>query len=79
MSHPRPWAFRPPGAARLKDAVMDEWFRPLWTSPEIRATCGKCVLGVPPEQELLRWTEKLRDFGRPALVVRAAEDKAMPL
>lgn len=59
-------------------AVMDEWFRPLWTSPEIRRDLRKYVLGVPPKPELLRWTERLRDFDRPALVVWAAEDKVMP-
>lgn len=58
--------------------VMDAWFRPLWTSAEIRRDLRKYVLGVPPKAELLRWAEKLRDFDRPALVVWAAEDKVMP-
>lgn len=59
-------------------AVMDEWFRPLWTSPEIRRDLRKYVLGVPPKAELSRWSERLADFDRPALVVWAAEDKVMP-
>ncbi|MCX0242526.1 alpha/beta fold hydrolase [Streptomyces drozdowiczii] len=58
--------------------VMDAWFTPLWTSGEIRRDLRKYVLGVPPKNELLGWTEKLRDFDRPALVVWAAEDKVMP-
>lgn len=58
--------------------VMDAWFRPLWTSPEIRRDLRKYVLGVPPKDELLGWAEKLRTFDRPALVVWAAEDKVMP-
>ncbi|MGW3656592.1 alpha/beta fold hydrolase [Streptomyces sp. NPDC005151] len=58
--------------------VMDAWFRPLWTNPEIRRDLRKYVLGVPPKAELVRWSEKLRDFDRPALVVWAAEDKVMP-
>ncbi|WP_327272223.1 alpha/beta hydrolase [Streptomyces sp. NBC_01224] len=58
--------------------VMDAWFRPLWTSKEIRRDLRKYVLGVPPRSELLRWAEKLRDFDRPALVAWAAEDKVMP-
>ncbi|MBN0044588.1 alpha/beta hydrolase [Streptomyces actuosus] len=59
-------------------AVMDAWFQPLWTSPDIRRDLRKYVLGVPPEEELLAWAEGLRDFDRPSLVVWAAEDKVMP-
>ncbi|MEU5807524.1 alpha/beta hydrolase [Streptomyces sp. NPDC047718] len=58
--------------------VMNAWFEPLWTSAEIRRDLRKYVLGVPPESELRRWAERLRDFDRPALVVWAAEDKVMP-
>ncbi|GAA3480210.1 alpha/beta hydrolase [Streptomyces yanii] len=58
--------------------VMDAWFRPLWTDPEIRRDLRKYVLGVPPKAELVRWSEKLREFDRPALVAWAAEDKVMP-
>ncbi|MFJ8751733.1 alpha/beta fold hydrolase [Streptomyces sp. NPDC102441] len=59
--------------------VMDEWFRPLWTSAAIRRDLRAYVLGVPPRDELLAWAEALRTFDRPALVVWAAEDKVMPL
>jgi pimeloyl-ACP methyl ester carboxylesterase len=62
----------------VPDSVMDAWFRPLWTSAEIRRDLRRYVLGVPPRTELLRWAEKLRDFDRPALIVWAAEDKVMP-
>lgn len=62
----------------VPDAVMDAWFRPLWTSPEVRRDLRKYVLGVPPKAELLRWAEALRSFDRPALVVWASEDKVMP-
>ncbi|MFC8228667.1 alpha/beta fold hydrolase [Streptomyces sp. NPDC057287] len=58
--------------------VMDDWFRPLWTSAAIRRDLRAYVLGVPPRDELLRWAEALRDFDRPALVVWASEDKVMP-
>ncbi|MEE1791917.1 alpha/beta hydrolase [Streptomyces sp. BE308] len=58
--------------------VMDAWFRPLWSSREIRRDLRTYVLGVPPKAELLRWAEALRTFDRPALVVWAAEDKVMP-
>ncbi|MFE4693209.1 alpha/beta fold hydrolase [Streptomyces sp. NPDC056749] len=58
--------------------VMDDWFRPLWTSAAIRKDLRAYVLGVPPRDELLAWAEALRTFDRPALVVWAAEDKVMP-
>ncbi|WP_103760881.1 alpha/beta fold hydrolase [Streptomyces sp. SM10] len=58
--------------------VMDEWFRPLWTSAAIRRDLRAYVLGVPPRDELLRWADALRTFDRPALVVWATEDKVMP-
>ncbi|MEV0786452.1 alpha/beta hydrolase [Streptomyces sp. NPDC050423] len=62
----------------VPDEVMDGWFRPLWTSKEIRRDLRKYVLGVPPKAELLRWAEALHTFDRPALVVWAAEDRVMP-
>ncbi|MFE6976085.1 alpha/beta fold hydrolase [Streptomyces sp. NPDC057682] len=62
----------------VPDAVMDAWFRPLWTSAEIRRDLRRYVLGVPPRAELLRWTDALRGFDRPALVVWASEDRVMP-
>lgn len=62
----------------VPDEVMDGWFRPLWTSKEIRRDLRKYVLGVPPKDELLRWAEALRTFDRPALVAWAAEDRVMP-
>ncbi|TMU94440.1 alpha/beta hydrolase [Streptomyces sp. DASNCL29] len=58
--------------------VMDAWFRPLWTSPEVRRDLRKYVLGVPPVNELLHWAEALRTFDRPALVAWASEDRVMP-
>lgn len=63
----------------IPDEVLDAWFRPLWTSTEIRRDLRAYVLGVPPKDELLRWAEALRAFDRPALVVWATEDKVMPL
>ncbi|MET7871280.1 alpha/beta fold hydrolase [Streptomyces cyaneofuscatus] len=63
----------------VPDAVMDGWFRPLWASKEIRRDLRTYVLGVPPKDELLRWSEELRTFDRPALVIWATEDRVMPL
>ncbi|WP_275560386.1 alpha/beta hydrolase [Streptomyces sp. 5-6(2022)] len=58
--------------------VMDAWFQPLWSSPEVRRDLRKYVLGVPPVHELLHWAEALRTFDRPALVAWASEDRVMP-
>lgn len=58
--------------------VMDEWFRPLQNSAEIRRDLRKYALSIPPKEVLLGWHEKLRYFDRPALVVWASEDRVMP-
>ncbi len=58
--------------------VMDGWFRPLQTRPEIRRDLRKYALSIPPKGELLEWSERLRTFDRPALMVWAAEDRVMP-
>ncbi|HEX8065397.1 MAG TPA: alpha/beta hydrolase [Thermoleophilaceae bacterium] len=58
--------------------VMDSWFRPLQTSREVRRDLLKYALDVPPDEQLVEWTERLRSFDRPALVVWAAEDRIMP-
>ncbi|MFF0505246.1 alpha/beta fold hydrolase [Streptomyces fimicarius] len=60
-------------------ATMDRWFRPAQSSPEIRRDLRAHVLGVPEKAELLRWTEQLRTFDRPALVIWATEDRVMPV
>ena len=62
----------------VPDEVMDGWFRPLQTRPEIRRDLRKYALSIPPKNELLEWSERLRSFDRPALVVWAAEDRVMP-
>ncbi len=58
--------------------VMDGWFKPLQTRPEIRRDLRKYARSIPPKSELLEWSERLRSFDRPALVVWAAEDRVMP-
>jgi pimeloyl-ACP methyl ester carboxylesterase len=62
----------------VPDEVMDEWIRPLQTRSEIRRDLIKYGLSIPPEKVLLQWSERLRTFDRPALVVWAAEDRVMP-
>lgn len=58
--------------------VMDAWFRPSQESPEIRRDLVKYVRSTPPKRVLLDWTDRLRVFDRPALIVWASEDKLMP-
>lgn len=58
--------------------VMDAWFRPLQTRSEIRRDLRKYALSVPSKAELLEWSERLRGFDRPALVVWTPEDRVMP-
>ena len=58
--------------------VMEEWFRPLLTNQEIRRDLRKYATSIPPRRVLLEWTERLRTFDHPALVVWAAEDRVMP-
>ncbi len=68
------WMTRRPVPA----AVMDDWFRGLWSSAQVRRDLRRYVLGVPPKAELLRWSEALRGFDRPALVAWAGDDRVMP-
>ncbi|GGQ12653.1 alpha/beta fold hydrolase [Streptosporangium pseudovulgare] len=58
--------------------VMDTWFRPAQTRPEIRRDLRKYVLSTPPRRTLLEWADRMRSFDRPVLIVWAAEDRVMP-
>ncbi len=58
--------------------VMDRWFRPVQTRPEVRRDLRKYALGIPPKNVLLEWHERLRSFKRPVLVIWAVEDRIMP-
>jgi len=62
----------------VPDEVMDGWFRPLQTQGEIRRDLRKYAMSIPPKKVLLEWSERLRTFDRPALVVWAKEDRDMP-
>ncbi|MGH3089505.1 MAG: alpha/beta fold hydrolase [Rubrobacteraceae bacterium] len=62
----------------VPDEVMDEWFRPLQTRGDIRRDLRKYATSIPPKKVLLRWTERLISFDRPALVAWAREDRVMP-
>lgn len=63
---------------RLPRQLVREWMRPMAASAGVRRDLRTYCLGVPPRAELLRWSEALTAFDRPALVVWAAEDRVMP-
>jgi pimeloyl-ACP methyl ester carboxylesterase len=57
--------------------VTDAWLRPLLTQREIRRDLTKYARGLD-KRDMVKATERLRSFDRPALVVWAAEDRVMP-
>lgn len=62
----------------IPDEVLDDWFAPATASKEIRRDLAKFATSSPKRPTLLAWSERLRDFDRPALVVWAADDVMMP-
>ncbi|HEY0447602.1 alpha/beta hydrolase [Actinophytocola sp.] len=62
----------------IPDDVLDDWFAPATASKEIRRDLAKFATTTPRATVLLEWSERLRDFDRPALVVWAADDVMMP-
>ncbi|MBA3798311.1 MAG: alpha/beta hydrolase [Geodermatophilaceae bacterium] len=73
---PRAWGSV--SLSRIPDDVLDAWFTPALASAEIRRDLRAFATGTPPRRTLLEWSERLRDFDRPALVVWATEDPMMP-
>lgn len=62
----------------IPDEVLDDWFAPATRSREIRRDFAKFATSAPDRATLLAWSEQLREFDRPVLVVWAAEDRLMP-
>ncbi|MEV0012930.1 alpha/beta hydrolase [Streptomyces sp. NPDC051840] len=62
----------------IPDEIMDDWFAPATRSKAIRRDFAKFATGAPDRRTLLAWSEKLRDFERPVLIVWATEDRLMP-
>ncbi|OEV10282.1 alpha/beta fold hydrolase [Streptomyces nanshensis] len=62
----------------VPDAMMDAWFEPARTRPEIRRDLAAYALSVPDRATLLEWAERMRTFTGPVLVVWATEDRLMP-
>ncbi|MFE5092314.1 alpha/beta fold hydrolase [Streptomyces sp. NPDC056638] len=62
----------------IPDEIMDDWFAPATRSRAIRRDFAKFATSAPKRETLLAWSERLRDFDRPVLVVWATEDRLMP-
>ncbi|MGK5543195.1 alpha/beta fold hydrolase [Streptomyces sp. URMC 127] len=62
----------------IPDELMDKWFAPASRSKAIRRDFTKFATSAPDRRTLLAWSEQLRDFDRPVLVVWATEDPLMP-
>ena len=61
------------------DAATVRWMKPIMQQVEIRRDAVKALRAVSAEPDLmLKAAECLPSFDRPALVVWAAEDRAMP-
>ncbi|MQY06577.1 alpha/beta fold hydrolase [Actinomadura macrotermitis] len=63
---------------RIPDDVLDSWFEPARRSRAVRRDLRAFGTGSPPRRTLLAWSEALRGFDRPALVVWAGKDVMMP-
>ncbi|EMF01715.1 alpha/beta hydrolase fold protein [Streptomyces mobaraensis NBRC 13819 = DSM 40847] len=74
--HPRGYG----GMSRrgLPPELVADWFGPASRSKEIRRDFAKFATSAPDRGTLLRWSERLRAFDRPVLVVWATEDRLMP-
>ncbi len=62
----------------IPDEVMDDWFGPATRDRAIRRDFAKFATSAPKREVLLAWSERLRAFDRPVLVVWATEDRFMP-
>ena len=65
---------------RRGDAATARWMKPVLSSAGIRRDAVRMLRAVAADTDLLtRAAESLPDFGRPALVVWASEDRVMPV
>ncbi|TXG92519.1 alpha/beta hydrolase [Rhodococcus rhodnii] len=64
--------------ARIPEDVLDSWFDPAVRDAGVRADMRAFATGAPPRRVALDWSEALRGFERPALVVWARDDLMMP-
>src|SRR5262249_5108921 len=61
----------------IPDDITDAWLRPLLTRSAIRRDLTKYLRSCS-KTDMLVAAERMRRFGRPTLVVWAAEDRVMP-
>lgn len=62
------------------DSSTRAWMRPIWTQPKIRLDATRMLRATFDDPDLLvKAASALAEFGRPALVVWAANDRVMPL
>ncbi|MEU6487443.1 alpha/beta hydrolase [Streptomyces sp. NPDC046887] len=62
----------------VPDEIMDDWFAPALRNRSIRRDFARFAASAPDRATLLDWSERLRSFDRPVLVIWAAEDRLMP-
>ncbi|WP_215456281.1 alpha/beta fold hydrolase [Streptomyces sp. ATCC 21386] len=58
--------------------IMADWFGPATRSRAVRRDFAKFATSAPGRATLLEWSERLRKYDRPVLVVWATEDRLMP-
>ncbi|MBD9724989.1 alpha/beta hydrolase [Streptomyces caniscabiei] len=58
--------------------IMADWFGPATRSRAVRRDFAKFATSAPGRGTLLEWSERLREYDRPVLVVWATEDRLMP-
>jgi pimeloyl-ACP methyl ester carboxylesterase len=58
--------------------VVDRWLAPAQRDRAIRRDLRKYSLSPFTKDELRAWSESLRGFDRPALIVWGSEDRVMP-
>jgi pimeloyl-ACP methyl ester carboxylesterase len=64
----------------IPDELFDEWLEPALTNPAIRADLRKYAGDTRQgRRQLVKANARLSGFGKPVLVVWAAEDKVMPV
>lgn len=62
----------------IPDDILDGWFAPMTRSSAIRRDFAAFATSTPGRDVLLAWSEQLRDFAGPVLVVWADQDRLMP-
>ncbi|MGW0707116.1 alpha/beta fold hydrolase [Streptomyces sp. NPDC002643] len=62
----------------IPDDVLDAWFAPATRSRAVRRDFAAFATSAPGRETLLAWSEGLRAYDRPVLVVWATEDPLMP-